>query len=759
MAVLFHEASKTWHLTNDRVSYIIRVMENGQLENLYYGKKIHDRESFFHFHEEAMRSQMTICVEEPAMLAMHYTRQEFPSYGTGDYRSPMVTVLQENGSRISDFKYVSYRVYQGKEPMLPLPAVYVESPDEAETLEILLKDELTGVTATLIYTIYADYPVIVRSVRFANGGKAPVTLERALSASVEFLDMDYELVQLSGAWSRERYVKTRKLEMGLQGIQSLTGTCSSAEQNPFLALKRPGTGEMSGEVFGFSLVYSGNHLSQVEVSTFKLTRVLMGINPEGFSWKLDEGAVFQTPEVVMVYSDKGLNGMSQVYHRLYRTRLARGVWRDRPRPILLNNWEATYFDFNEEKLLAIARKAKEVGVELFVLDDGWFGARNDDRRGLGDWFVNTDKLPSGISGLSEKIEAMGLKFGLWVELEMVNKDSDLYRAHPDWLVHAPGRYESHARHQHVLDFSRPEVVDAIHDMIAKTLRESKISYIKWDMNRYMSEPWSCGLSADRQGEMMHRYILGVYDLYERLIREFPEILFESCASGGARFDPGMLFFAPQAWCSDDTDGAERQKIQYGTTYVYPLSSIGAHVSAVPNHQLMRVTPLETRANTAMFGTFGYELDLNLLSESEIAKVKQEIEFMKSHRELIQTDGDFYRLDNPFAGNRVGWIVVSSDKTKAVAMYGQRLNHVNGNWLRFKLAGLDPDRLYKVRCDITPSDDVPEFVRMVYGIKDGEHIYEAEAYGDELMNAGIPVDQSWMAMKGGDFTSLLFEIES
>lgn len=759
MAILFHEAASTWHLTNDSISYIIRVMANGQIENLYYGKRIHDRENFNHLHEEAMRSQMTICVDEPTILSMHYTRQDFPSYGTGDYRSPMVTVLQENGSRISDFKYVSHKIYAGKKPMLPLPAVYVEDPEEAETLEILLKDELTGVCASLIYTLYAGYPVIVRSVRYENGGNAPVVLERALSASVEFLDMHFELVQLSGAWARERYVKTRKLEMGLQGIQGLTGTCSSAEENPFLALKRPGTGEMNGEVYGFSLVYSGNHLSQVEVSTFKLTRVMMGIHPEGFAWKLGTGETFQTPEVVMVYSDKGLNGMSQVYHRLYRTRLARGVWRDRPRPILLNNWEATYFNFDEEKLLSIARKAKETGVELFVLDDGWFGARNDDRRGLGDWYANLEKLPSGISGLSEKIEAMGLKFGLWVELEMVNKDSDLYRAHPDWLIHVPGRYESHARHQHVLDFSRPEVVDGIFDMIAKILRESKISYIKWDMNRYMSEPWSPGLSADRQGEMMHRYILGVYSLYERLRTEFPEILFESCASGGARFDPGMLFFAPQAWCSDDSDGAERQKIQYGTSYVYPLSSIGAHVSAVPNHQLMRVTPLETRANTAYFGTFGYELDLNLLSDREIEKVKKQIEFMKAHRELIQIDGVFYRLENPFTGNRACWMVVSRDKAKAVAMYAQRLNHVNSNWLRFRLAGLDPDRLYTVYCDVTPAEIIPEKTLSLYGFSLDEREYRHTAYGDELMNVGIPVNQNWMAFKGGDFTSLLFEIES
>ena len=398
-----------------------------------------------------------------------------------------------------------------------------------------------------------------------------------------------------------------------------------------------------------------------------MTRVMMGINPEDFSWELTQGESFQTPEVVMVYSDQGLNKMSQTYHRIYRKRLMHGTWRDQARPILLNNWEATYFDFDEEKILNIAKKAKEAGVELFVLDDGWFGARNDDYCGLGDWYVNLEKLPSGISGLSRKVEELGLKFGLWVELEMVNKDSDLYRAHPDWIISAPERFESHARHQFVLDFSKKEVVDYIYEMVAKVIRESSISYIKWDMNRYMTEPYSKGTEPSQQGKVMHKYILGVYDLYTRLTTEFPEILFESCASGGARFDPAMLYFAPQTWTSDDTDASERTKIQYGTSYVYPIVSMGSHVSAVPNHQLYRTTPIETRANVAYFGTFGYELDLNLLSDAEMASVKKQIAFMKEYRELIQVDGDFYRLLNPFEGNETAWMVVSQDKTQRYSL--------------------------------------------------------------------------------------------
>ncbi len=759
MAIIFHKQSKCFHLYNDEVSYIMRIMENGQLENLYYGKKIHDKEDFAYFHDEAMRSQMSVCIPEPGLLSMQYTRQEYPSYGTGDYRSPAVTIAQENGSRIIDFKYAGHEIYSGKKEILPLPATYVEEKEEAETLEVTLHDNVMDTDLILSYTIYEAYPVITRNTKFVHKGKEKIVLERAMSASVEFLDMDYEMVQLSGGWSRERYVKNRKLEMGIQSIQSLNGTCCGAEHNPFLALKRPHTTESQGEVYGFSLVYSGNYLGQVEVSTFDMTRVMMGINPEDFSWELKSGESFQTPEVVMVYSDKGLNKMSQTYHRLYRKRLMHGEWRDKARPILLNNWEATYFDFNEEKILTIAKKAKEAGVELFVLDDGWFGARNDDYRGLGDWYVNLEKLPDGISGLSKKVEELGLKFGLWVELEMVNKDSDLYRAHPDWIISAPNRFESHARHQNVLDFSRKEVVDYIYEMIAKVIRESSISYIKWDMNRYMSEPYSKGSAPCEQGKVMHKYILGVYDLYTRLTTEFPHILFESCASGGARFDPAMLYFAPQTWCSDDTDASERTKIQYGTSYVYPIVSMGSHVSAVPNHQMHRITPIETRANVAYFGTFGYELDLNLLSDAEIETVKKQIAFMKEHRELIQMDGDFYRLLSPFEGNETAWMVVSSDKTQAVAAFYQRLNKVNASWLRLKLDGLDANTKYEVSCDMAPVTSYDAKIAEAYGHKtDGDSVKTYQAYGDELMSAGIPIDREELNKKGGDFASLLYTLK-
>lgn len=759
MAILYHESSRCFHLYNQELSYIIHIMANGQLENLYYGKRIADREDFRHFHEETIRSQLSVCQPEPSLLSMHYARQEFPVYGTGDYRSPALCIRQQNGSRTVNFVYHSHSIDAGKPSLSPLPATYVDEPGEAESLCITLTDSLMQTELQLSYTLYNELPVLTRNARLIHHGDEPIAIEQIMSASVEFLDMDFEMLQLSGGWGRERYVRTRPLQMGTQGIQSLNGTCSGAEHNPFLALKRPSCTESQGEVYGFSLIYSSNFLAQAEVSTFDMTRVMMGINPQNFEWPLAAGESFQTPELVMVYSDGGLNKMSQTYHRLYRSRLMRGYWRDKARPVLLNNWEATYFNFDEDKLLHICRKAKEVGVELFVLDDGWFGARNDDYRGLGDWYVNLQKLPEGIAGLSRKVEAMGMKFGLWVELEMVNKDSELYRTHPDWLIHTPGRFESHARHQHVLDFSRQEVVDYIYGLISKVIRESRISYIKWDMNRYMTEPYSVGLPADRQGEMMHRYILGVYELYTRLTGEFPEILFESCASGGARFDPAMLYFAPQTWTSDDSDAAERVKIQYGTSYVYPLVSMGSHVSAVPNHQVFRMTPLESRANVAYFGTFGYELDLNLLSEAELELVKEQVRFMKQYRQLIQVDGDFHRLLNPFEGNEAGWIVVSPDLTEALAMFFQRLNKVNASWLRFRLTGLNPDALYTVSYNTSPNPDFNRHLITQYGYSDQTaQLFSYTASGSELVYAGIPIDRTLLSFKGGDFASLLFTLK-
>ena len=664
MSIIFHEGSKTFHLFNEEISYIICVLSNGHIGNLYFGKKIHDREDFSYLIESKQRP-MTACVYEGnRKYSLEHLKLEYPVYGTSDYRNPAVEILQENGSRISEFKYISHEITDGKPELAGLPATYVEEPEEAQTLCLRLKDEVTGIVLELLYSIFSGKGILARSARFINEGIAPVHLLNAMSLSLDLPDSDYVWMQFSGVWARERHIIERKLEQGIQAVGSIRGN-SSHEHNPFIVLRRPSTTETSGEVMGFSLIYSGNHRMQAEVDTHNTTRVTTGINPQNFDWKLDCGESFQTPEAVVVFSNQGLNGMSQTFHKLYQKRLVRGYWRDRPRPVLNNNWEATYFDFTEDRLVEIAAKAKECGVELFVLDDGWFGKRSN----------------------------------------------DLYRAHPDWILHAPQRASCYGRNQYVLDFSRKEVVDCIYDMMYKILSESKISYIKWDMNRSITECYSVALPADRQGEVFHRYILGVYDLYDRLTTAFPQILFESCASGGGRFDPGMLYYAPQGWISDDTDAAERVRIQYGTSMCYPISSMGSHVSVVPNHQLNRITSLHTRANVAYFGTFGYELDLNKLTDEEIAEVKAQIIFMKEYRELIQF-GNFYRLKSPFDGNETVWMTVSEDKRKALVFWYRERNVVNAEFTRVRLQGLDPDLIYKNEYNGT------------------------ENYGDELMNLGL-----------------------
>ncbi len=560
------------------------------------------------------------------------------------------------------------------------------------TLTVFLEDEVTHIRLELLYTIF-ETGALARSAKIVNDGEGPVHLLTAMSLCMDLPDSDYEWVQLSGAWARERHVKVRKLEQGIQAVDSMRGH-SSHEHNPFIALKRPAADEFQGEAIGFSLVYSGNFLAQAQVDTHDTTRILMGIHPSWFDWKLDAGESFQTPEAVMVYSTEGLNGMSRIFHKLYGKRLARGYWRDRARPVLLNNWEATYFDFTKERLIEIAKKAKECGVELFVLDDGWFGQRSHERAGLGDWVANPERLADGIEGLAEEIEGLGMQFGLWFEPEMVNKDSDLYREHPDWIIETPERHSSHGRFQYVLDFSRKEVVDKIYEMMEKILGGAKVSYVKWDMNRSITECYSSALPADRQGEVFHRYILGVYDLYDRLTSRFPKVLFESCASGGGRFDPGILYYAPQGWASDDSDAVERLKIQYGTSFCYPVSSIGSHVSMAPNHQVYRNTPLHTRANVAYFGTFGYELDLNKLSDREQEQVKEQIRFMKKYREVLQF-GDFYRLKSPFDGNVTAWMVVNEKRTLALVGWYRVLCGVNMPFTRIKLQGLKDEYRYEI----------------------------------------------------------------
>ncbi|MGG3917080.1 alpha-galactosidase [Parageobacillus thermoglucosidasius] len=727
MAIVFHPANKTFHLQANDTSYVMQIVRSGYLAHLYWGKKVrHYRESnplqFFDrgFSPNPDPSDRTFSLDT--------LPQEYPAYGNTDFRTPAYQVQLENGSTISDLRYKTHRIYKGKPKLEGLPATYVENENEAETLEIILEDHVTGLHVTLFYTVYERWNVITRSVRFDNNGSERIKLLRALSMNVDFRDDHFDFLHLFGAHCRERYIERKPLFVGTQSVESRRGA-SSHQQNPFIALLRKNANEDEGIVYAFNFVYSGNFLAQVEVDQFHTTRVSMGINPFDFTWLLEPGESFQTPEVVMVYSDKGLNGMSQTFHQLYRTRLARGVYRERERPILINNWEATYFDFNEEKILHIAKTAAELGIELFVLDDGWFGKRDSDRSSLGDWFVNKQKLPNGLEGLAKSINQMGMQFGLWVEPEMVSVDSELYRKHPDWCIHVPNRPRSEGRNQLVLDYSRKEVCDYIIQVISDVLASAPISYVKWDMNRHMTEIGSAALPPERQRETAHRYILGLYRVMEEITSRFPHVLFESCSGGGGRFDPGMLYYMPQTWTSDNTDAVSRLKIQYGTSLVYPISAMGAHVSAVPNHQVHRMTSLEMRGHVAMSGNFGYELDLTKLSEEEKAIVKQQVAFYKDIRSLVQF-GTFYRILSPFEGNETAWMFVSEDKSEAFVAYFRVLAEANAPLSFIRLKGLDPE-------------------------KDYELIGSGEIYGgDELMYVGLNVPQ-----RRGDFISVIWRLRA
>lgn len=737
MPIIYNEKTREFHLYNQEISYIIKILDNDQPGQLYYGKRLTYREDFSHLFEYAMRDMSPYAFEGNSTFSLENIKQEYPTFGCGDMRFPAYEIERENGSHVVEFVYKEHKIYNGKPKLEGLPATYVESDDEAQTLELVLEDTSINTRIVLLYTIYEAFPVIARSVRFECDSDEKITLLSAMSACVDLPDKDYEMIDLAGVWARERHVRRHKLDYGIQSIYSMRG-CSSYQFNPFLALARENADEFQGQVYGFSLVYSGNFLAQTEVDNYDTARVLMGIHPNGFKWTLGKGESFQTPEMVMVYSEAGLNGMSQTFHKLYRTRLARGTWRDKVRPILINSWEAFYFDFDAPKLLGLADVAADLGMELFVLDDGWFGKRDDSTSSLGDWYPNEEKLKGTLKELAEKINAKGLKFGLWIEPEMTNKDSDLYRAHPDWLLAEQGKRICHSRTQYVLDFSKKEVREYIGDMLENLLAEVPVSYIKWDMNRTFSEVFSNGNDREYQGKVCHKYILGVYELYERLTSRFPHVLFESCASGGARFDPGMLYYAPQGWTSDDTDAIERLKIQYGTSMVYPVSCMGSHVSASPNHQTNRVTPIETRADVAYFGTFGYELDLLKLGEEDKAEIRRQIAFMKEKRDLIQK-GTFYRLKSPFEGNETAWMIVSEDQKKALVGYYRVMQPVNVGFKRLKLKGLKEDTCYKVSG------------------------YAYDCYGDELMQVGMILSDSASGVwkKGvndkGDFQAEVFEI--
>lgn len=707
MSIQVNASNRLFHLQTKHTSYVFHVIEDGSLGQLYYGPKIPFKDDYANLNTREEHDCTNTRTDEDVEFQAELLKQEYAGLGKGDYRYPAFQITYPNGSRTSEFQYRDYELKDGKARLTGLPSTFADDSNDSQTLTVKLADG--DLELQLHYTIFADEDVIVRSTTFVNHGKT-VFLNRALSAQLDLPDANYDFIQFAGSWSRERHLHRSHLRPGTQSISSLR-TASSHQENPFFMLARPHTDNNQGAVFGFNFVYSGNFLNSVEVDQFDTTRVLIGINPDEFGWKLNSGDSFQTPEVIFSYTDNGFNALSQQLGAFYAQHLINPHFAHQERPILINNWEATFMDFTEDKLMPIVERAKELGIEMFVLDDGWFGHRDDDRSSLGDWFVDEKKFNHGIAGFAKRVHDLDMKFGLWFEPEMISIDSKLYQTHPEWMIKTPGRGQTPGRHQFVLDMSRQEVVDYLFELMSHIIQDAKLDYIKWDMNRNITEMYGADLPADQQLEFSHRYILGVYDLYDRLTKAFPDVLFESCASGGGRFDLGMMYYAPQAWCSDDTDAIERIKIQDGTSYGYTPSMWGAHVSAVPNDQVGRLTSIDTRAKVAYFGAFGYELDVTELSDEEQATIKQQVAFYKQYRKLFQF-GTFYRLETPDTSDNVyGWETVSPDKQTAIGMRYQILNGANPAYIRYYFKGLDPERRYTVN--------------------DGSEVFS----GAELMNAG------------------------
>lgn len=707
MSIQVNASNRLFHLQTKHTSYVFHVIEDGSLGQLYYGPKIPFKDDYANLNTREEHDCTNTRTDEDVEFQAELLKQEYAGLGKGDYRYPAFQITYPNGSRTSEFQYRDYELKDGKARLTGLPSTFADDSNDSQTLTVKLADG--DLELQLHYTVFADEDVIVRSTTFVNHGKT-VFLNRALSAQLDLPDANYDFIQFAGSWSRERHLHRSHLRPGTQSISSLR-TASSHQENPFFMLARPHTDNNQGAVFGFNFVYSGNFLDSVEVDQFDTTRVLIGINPDEFGWKLNGGDSFQTPEVIFSYTDNGFNALSQQLGAFYAQHLINPHFAHQERPILINNWEATFMDFTEDKLMPIVERAKELGIEMFVLDDGWFGHRDDDRSSLGDWFVDEKKFNHGIAGFAKRVHNLDMKFGLWFEPEMISIDSKLYQTHPEWMIKTPGRGQTPGRHQFVLDMSRKEVVDYLFGLMSHIIQDAKLDYIKWDMNRNITEMYGADLPADQQLEFSHRYILGVYDLYDRLTKAFPDVLFESCASGGGRFDLGMMYYAPQAWCSDDTDAVERIKIQDGTSYGYTPSMWGAHVSAVPNDQVGRLTSIDMRAKVAYFGAFGYELDVTELSDEEQATIKQQVAFYKQYRKLFQF-GTFYRLETPDTSDNVyGWETVSHDKQTAIGMRYQILNGANPAYIRYYFKGLDPDRRYTVN--------------------DGSEVFS----GAELMNAG------------------------
>ncbi len=690
MAITFSEEKKIFKLDTQNTTYMIGLTKEGYVGHVYYGEKLKNADGFYLLRtEEGPFTPETNDRDKCSFLDVF--PMEYPTGGIGDFRESCLNVRDENGCMGSELFFDSYAVKTGKPGLPGLPASFGKE-DEVSTLEITCRDSVLNLTVILSYSVFEKEDIITRSVKVVNDGSQHLKLEKVYSACLDLDNEDFEMLSLWGSWARERHIQRRKIGYGKQLMSSARGE-SSHQEHPFLALVTPNATQTEGSVYAMHFVYSGNFVAQVELSQHDNVRMTMGISPEEFCWNLRAGESFQAPEVVMTYSGEGLGKMTRSFHDFYRNHLIRSKYKNTKRPILINNWEATYFDFNTEKLLDIARDAKECGIEMLVMDDGWFGKRNSDNCSLGDWVVNEEKITGGLAHLVEEVKKIGLKFGIWFEPEMISPDSDLYRAHPDWAIQIPGRRGTLCREQYVLDLSNPEVEAYAYESVARILRSAPIDYVKWDMNRQLTDLGSAYLDKDSQQELFHRYVLGVYHMQEKLVTEFPDLLLENCSGGGARFDPGMLYYSPQIWCSDDTDAIERLEIQEGTALIYPLSTIGAHVSVCPNHAVGRNTPFETRGHVALAGTFGYELDITKLPQEEKELIKKQTEEYHKYQDLIR-EGDYYRLAS-FSENHYydSYMSVAKDQSEAIVTFVQARGIPNRRSRKIKLQGLDAGAIY------------------------------------------------------------------
>ncbi len=691
MGIYYNQEERVFRLDTPGSTYLISIVdEEGFLCHTYYGRRIPDDNMGYLLRLPAGGVDFRNNGRQADLMGR--LPVEYPGHGLGDFRESCLQAETPEGYRSCGLTYLSHKIYSGKPALPGLPATYGGEGDCA-TLELRCHDRYLDLEVSLLYTAFEKLDVICRSARIENCGGKPVTLTAALSACLDMDNKDFDLITLHGSWAYERMVSRRPVAWGRQGAGSLQGI-SSAEEHPFLALAEHTATQDQGQVYAMHLVYSGNFLAQVEMSQQEQLRAVIGIHPRDFAWRLAPGESFQTPEAVLAYSCTGLDGMTHALHDLYRNHLTRGPWKDKPRPSLVNNWEATYFKFDTEKLLDIARTAAGRGIEMLVLDDGWFGCRDTDTNSLGDWVVNEKKLPGGLKYLADEVNKLGMKFGLWVEPEMVCPDSNLFRAHPDYALQIPGRPPMLSRTQLVLDLSRKEVRDCIYDQLRKVLSSANIEYVKWDMNRPLTDVASFCLEGERQGELFHRYVLGVYELQERMLTDFPHLLLENCASGGGRFDPGMLYYSPQIWTSDNTDAVDRLRIQEGTALIYPLSTMGAHVAACPSHTNGRSTPFETRGLVSLPGCFGYELDLTKLTEEELAMIPGQLENYRKYGPVFH-DGDYYRLAS-YGENQEydALMAVTKDKKTAVIDYVHVMSRQRRRDVLLPLRGLDEEKRYR-----------------------------------------------------------------